>query len=338
MFVESPKILKNGLNLPLGNWRQAGSMSGHRATRLSGALPPSGLVQAESGCHGHLVVALHGAVEVHQCVRRCVVAPALVVRVVAPDALRQLLGAAAAEEVAVEVLAEGAADEVQSDRVDARVEEAEAEADDPERVPEFVVLFHRLRIQMEPHHEHVVRQEADEEDDDEGEHHFSNLLPGLHLRRVRRLTWHVFGALFQMEGHQDVEDGDHAQRYGVVHQEFQDDHYLVWSVTDLSGKGVAVDEHAVVSQWVFAQLGENGRGDCENHGHNPDPHGSAHGDGFGAQDAAGVSAQRIDDCAVAFGAQGRQREDRHADGQVLDCFRQFAYESAVGPRLERVQR
>jgi len=69
--------------------------------------------------------------------------------------------------VTIEVLAERAADEVQSDRVDARVEKAETEADDPERVPEVVVLVHRLGIQVEPQHEHVVRQEANEEDDDE---------------------------------------------------------------------------------------------------------------------------------------------------------------------------
>lgn len=252
---------KYGLNVSTRDGRQAGSMSGHRATRLGGALLPSGLVQAESGCHGDLVVALHGAVEVHQGVRGRVVAPALVERV-APGALRQLLGVAAAEEVPVEVLAESAADEVQSDRVDAGIQEAETEADDPQRVPEIVVLVHRLRIQVEPHVEHMVGQEANEKDDDEGEHHFGHLLPGLHLSGVRRLAGHVFGAFFQMERHQDVEHGDHAQRDGVVAQEFEDYDEFVRSVADISRQGVAVDEHAVVFQRVLAQLGENGRGHC----------------------------------------------------------------------------
>jgi len=71
---------------------------------------------------------------------------------------------------------------------------------------------------------------------------------------VSRLTRHVFGALFQMKGHQHVEDGDHAQRDSVVGQEFEDYQEFVMSVSDVSGEGVAVDEHAVVLEWVLAQL------------------------------------------------------------------------------------
>lgn len=64
--------------------------------------------------------------------------------------------AEAAHQVAVEVLAERLADEVQGDGVDAGVDVAEAEADDAEGVPEVVVVIVGVRVEVEPQHEYVV--------------------------------------------------------------------------------------------------------------------------------------------------------------------------------------
>lgn len=60
------------------------------------------------------------------------------------------------EQVPVEVLAESAADQVQGDWVDARVDEAQTEPDDPQDVPERVVLLRGPGIVVEPQHEHVM--------------------------------------------------------------------------------------------------------------------------------------------------------------------------------------
>lgn len=85
------------------------------------------------------------------------------------------------EEQPVEVLAERAADQVQGDRVDARVAVAQAEADDAEHVPEDVVLLRGPRVVVEPQHEHVVGQEAHGEHEHERQHRLGHLLPGAHL-------------------------------------------------------------------------------------------------------------------------------------------------------------
>lgn len=70
---------------------------------------------------------------------------------------------AAAEQVPVEVFTKHATDKVQRHRVHARVDKAQAEADDAERVPIIIVHVTRVRVKVEPHHEHVVRKEADHE-------------------------------------------------------------------------------------------------------------------------------------------------------------------------------
>lgn len=136
---------------------------------------------------------------------------------------------AAAEQVTVEVFAEHAADEVQGHRVDARVDEAQAEADDAERVPVFVVRVARVRVEVEPHHEHVVRQEADHEYDDERQHHFGHLLPGPYLARlagVLQLARHVARGHHQVVRHQEVKETDDAQRHHVVREHLEHDHAL----------------------------------------------------------------------------------------------------------------
>lgn len=65
-------------------------------------------------------------------------------------------GVAPPEQVSVEVFAKRAADQIQGDRVDARVDERQAEPDDAEHVPERVVLVRGLGIVVEPQHEHVM--------------------------------------------------------------------------------------------------------------------------------------------------------------------------------------
>jgi len=66
---------------------------------------------------------------------------------------------------------------------------------------------------VEPHHEHVVRQEADHKYDDERQHHLGHLLPGPNLTRltgVLQLAGHVARGHHQVVGHQQVETTDHA--------------------------------------------------------------------------------------------------------------------------------
>lgn len=88
------------------------------------------------------------------------------------------------EQLPVEVLAERAANQVQRDRVDARVAVAQAEAHDAQHVPESVVLLLGPGVVVEPQHEHVVGQEAHGEHEHEGQHRFGHFLPGAHLTHL----------------------------------------------------------------------------------------------------------------------------------------------------------
>lgn len=60
------------------------------------------------------------------------------------------------EQMPVEVFPERAADQVQRDRVDARVAVAQAETDDAQHVPEDVVLVLGPRVVVEPQHKHMI--------------------------------------------------------------------------------------------------------------------------------------------------------------------------------------
>lgn len=86
--------------------------------------------------------------------------------------------------VPVKVLAESAGYPVESNRVDTGVDECETEADDPEVVPELVVVLLGVGIIVEPEHEHMMGEEADGEDNDESEDSLGNLLAGLHLSNL----------------------------------------------------------------------------------------------------------------------------------------------------------
>lgn len=150
---------------------------------------------------------------------------------------------AAAEQVSVEVFAKHAADEVQRHRVHARVDEAQTEADDAERVPIVVVHVLRVRVEMEPNHEHVVRQEADHEYDDERQHHLGHLLPGPDLARlagVLQLARHVSRGYHQVVCHQEVEAPDDAQWHYVVGEHLEQHHALGVAAAQRRRKRVTV--------------------------------------------------------------------------------------------------
>ena len=61
------------------------------------------------------------------------------------------------------MFAEAGADAVERDRVGARVDVGQHEADDLQRVPESVVVLLRVRVEVEPNEVDVHRQEADGE-------------------------------------------------------------------------------------------------------------------------------------------------------------------------------
>lgn len=184
---------------------------------------------------------------------------------------------APAEQVPVEVFAEHAADEVQRDRVHARVDEAQAEADDAERVPVVVVHVQRVRVEVEPHHEHVVRQEADHEYDDERQHHLGHLLAGAYLARlagVLQLARHVARGHHQVVGHQHVEAPDHAQRHRVVREHLEHDHALCVAAAQRHRERVAELDRPVRRGYrLGGHVRERGRRRGQHHGQYPYGHG-----------------------------------------------------------------
>ncbi|PSN54501.1 hypothetical protein C0J52_22453 [Blattella germanica] len=128
------------------------------------------------------------------------------------EALEKKPRSTATEQVFVEMLPKSTTDAVQRYGVDTRVYEAEAEADDPEVVPEVVVEISGLRIEVEPEHEYD---------------HLSNFLPGSNLSRLSlHFSWHVSGAELQMACHQNVKEGYDTERDGVVRQELDEHHHL----------------------------------------------------------------------------------------------------------------
>ena len=89
----------------------------------------------------------------------------------------------AAEQVTVVVATELTTEKVQSQRVDARVDERQTERDDLKDVPEHVVLGW---VEEKPEREDVTWQPADNEDDDEGQDQTSHFLASFHLQRTTK--------------------------------------------------------------------------------------------------------------------------------------------------------
>lgn len=88
------------------------------------------------------------------------------------------------EQLPVKVFAKRAADQIQSDRVDARVAVAQAKADDAQHVPEYVVLLRRPRVVVEPQHENVVGQKAHREHQHERQYGLGHLFARPHLTHL----------------------------------------------------------------------------------------------------------------------------------------------------------
>ena len=59
------------------------------------------------------------------------------------------------------MLAKFGADAVESDGIDARIDVSQNEAENPETVPEIVVVFMRVGVEVEPQEEDVHRQKTD---------------------------------------------------------------------------------------------------------------------------------------------------------------------------------
>lgn len=134
--------------------------------------------------------------------------------------------AADAEQVPVEVFSESAADTVQCYRVDTRVDEAQAESDNAECVPETIKLFHSsILIAVEPQHEDMLGEKAHSKDYDESKDHLCNFLPGSDLSRLTlNLPRHVSGTKDEMSCHKKIKERDNYQWDGVVDDKLGD-HY-----------------------------------------------------------------------------------------------------------------
>lgn len=186
--------------------------------------------------------------------------------------------AAAAEQVALEVLAEGAADAVERDRVDARVGERQAETDDAEVVPETVVVVRRRRVVVEPQHEHVLRQKAHGEHHHERQHRLGHLLAGLRLTRLRmRLARQPStGANEKVARHQHVEAGDDAERRHVEDDEAHGDDVAGVVGAPFLRERVA---HLDALRRAYVEGAHEGADDCRQRadgGQDPDGHCDAH--------------------------------------------------------------
>lgn len=58
------------------------------------------------------------------------------------------------------MFAESSTDPIQCNGIGARIQIAQAKADNSEIVPEFIVWFLGIRIEVEEQHKHVIWQEA----------------------------------------------------------------------------------------------------------------------------------------------------------------------------------
>jgi hypothetical protein len=276
----------------------AGSSPGKQATAAAtcSSSSTSRLLRGsvEGGGERHVVGSAHRAVEVHHRVARLPggglggaarqhLAAALRDAALAARhrARRHLVvgrRAAAAEQVALEVLAEGAADAVERDRVDARVAERQAEADGAEVVPESVVVLRRRRVVVEPQHEHVLRQEADGEHENERQHRLGHLLARLRLPRLRmRLARQSAPCAHEeVTRHQHVEAGDDAERRQVEHDEAHGDD-VAWCVrSPLLRERVAHLHDLRLADVEAAQVGADDGRQCAHRRQHPDAHGDAH--------------------------------------------------------------
>ena len=242
---------------------------------------------------------------------------------------------AAAEQDVVVVAPELVAEEIQRQRVDARVDERQAEAEDLEDVPEHVVLAGR---EVVPQHVDVTREPTHDEDGDEREHEPGDLVAGLRLRPPRRRgvpdARHVVGAGDEDARHQRVEAADDEHGEGEVDDEVEDG--LPAPIRLPPGVGLAhadADRVAVRAVRVVLDVRDDGDGHGEQDREQPDGNGqtrrTAHRGGLAA-------AKRVSDGDVAVETEGDQREDRHPERHAAQELVQPTHRVSVRPLDQRV--
>jgi len=92
-------------------------------------------------------------------------------------------------------------------------------------MPKRIIILVRRRAPVKPQSEHVVREEADSKDNDEGQHRLGDFPARADLARLALLlAGHVLRAQDEVAGHERVQDADHHQGHGVVHDEPQQRH------------------------------------------------------------------------------------------------------------------
>lgn len=129
------------------------------------------------------------------------------------------------EQMPIEISAEDHADEIERDRIDARIDETQTEGQYSERTPHLVIIVLRRRMKMKPQHENVMRQKTYHEHDDEAQYHFGDFFSSFYLTRLTLyFARYIASGFFQVFRHHYVEASDHAQRYGVIGEKFEHDH------------------------------------------------------------------------------------------------------------------
>ena len=245
---------------------------------------------------------------------------------------------AAAEEIAVIVATELLAEEIERERVDARVDEREAEGDDLEDVPEHVVL---AAVVVEPHQIDVARQPADDEDKHKGEDYLGDLLARLQLfPRLLAVAASAAAAAGQVPraehegaGHQGVEHRDDEHRDGEVDDEAEHDVQPPVVAAERRQPHAAHAHRAIRAVWLVADARQYRLGHGERDGQHPD----GDGDGVGARaERDAMLTHREDDGAEAVAAERRQREDGDAERQRLEELVEAAHDDAEVPLGERV--
>lgn len=108
----------------------------------------------------------------------------------------------AAQQIPVKVFSKRSAHAVESDGIDAAVREREAKAEDPEVMPESVIVLLGGRMDIKPQHKDMLGEEADGENYNERHHHFRHFFTSFHLLHLAlHFPGYISSAAHQMPGH-----------------------------------------------------------------------------------------------------------------------------------------
>lgn len=86
----------------------------------------------------------------------------------------------------VKVFSESTAYAVQSDRVDAAIDESKAKTQDTKVVPKDIIICLRSWIEIKPQHENVLWEEAHSKNNDESHYHLRQLFTSLYLFNLKQ--------------------------------------------------------------------------------------------------------------------------------------------------------